>query len=56
MDNLEIKRRATALNSILIKYETDLGVLEKELLKAVEDYHEALKQEKLKELRESIKI
>ena len=56
MDKQEIGRRATALNTILVQYESDLGALEKELLKAVEDYHEALKQEKLKELKESIKI
>ena len=54
MDQQVILQKAEELNAILTKYKSDLGVLEKELLVAVGEYHEALKQEKLKEIKASI--
>jgi len=54
MDQPEIERKASELAAILAKYKSDLGALEKELLAAITEYHEALRQEKLKEIKESI--
>jgi regulator of replication initiation timing len=54
MDKQEIKRKADELNATLLKYKSELGALEKELLKAVADYHDRLKEEKLKEIKGSI--
>jgi len=54
MDKSEIQEKADELRTILVKYKSDLGTLEKELLKAIAEYHDALKDEKLKELRADI--
>jgi len=54
MDKVEIGRKAAELNAILVKYKSDLGMLEKELLKAIDEYHTALKEERLRELKASI--
>ena len=54
MDKQEIQRKAQELQAVLIKYRSDLSVLEQELLKAIADYHAALKEEKLKEIKASM--
>jgi hypothetical protein len=55
MDKAEIERKAEELSDILVKYKKDLGALEGGLFGAINAYHEALKAEKLKEMREKIK-
>ncbi len=54
MDKQEIQRKAGELQAILVQYKSGLSVLEKELLKAISDYQDALKEEKLKEIRGNI--
>ena len=54
MDKQEIQRKVDELKVILVEYKNNLGTLEKELLKVVADYHDALKEEKLKEIKTSM--
>jgi hypothetical protein len=54
MDQHEIQGKANELNDLLSRYGHDLGTLEKELSAAIQRYHEALKEEKLKEIKESM--
>jgi hypothetical protein len=54
MDKQEIQRKAGELRAILAKYKNDLAPLEGELFSAIEDYHLALKEERLKDLRASM--
>jgi hypothetical protein len=54
MNTEEIKQKASELEVILIKYRSDLSVLERELLRAVNAYHAALREEKLKMLKQEM--
>ena len=54
MDKQEIQRKAAELQKVFSEYKGNLNLLEKELLKAIAAYHDALKEEKLKEIRESV--
>jgi hypothetical protein len=54
MDSQEIKQRTAALDDLIAKYKSDLGVLERELAKTIGDYHEALRVEKLKEIKKDM--
>lgn len=54
MDKEKIQRKARELKAILVKYKSDLRPLEKELLQVIADYHLALKEEKLKQLKASM--
>jgi hypothetical protein len=54
MDRQEIQQKVDKLNATLVQYRSDLGTLEKELLKAIDDYHAALKEEKLKMLKQEM--
>ena len=54
MDKEEIRTKTEELRTILAEYRSNLEPLEKELLEAVQRYQDALKEEKLKEIRKSI--
>lgn len=54
MDKQAIQQKAADLEALLVRYRGELGTLEKELLAAIADYHAALKEEKLRELKESM--
>jgi hypothetical protein len=54
MDQQEIQRKASELQTIMSDYKKELGTREKELFDAVEAYLAALKETKLMEIKKSI--
>ena len=52
----EIKQRIKELESIISQHKNDLGGLEKELSKSISEYKKALKEEKIKEIKQAINI
>jgi DNA anti-recombination protein RmuC len=54
MNSQEIQQKVTELQAILSQFRLELGNLEKELYQAITDYQEALKEERLKEIRQSL--
>lgn len=55
MDKQEIQRKVDELKAVLMKHKNDLGEAEKALMDIVSKYHAVVKEENLKELKESIK-
>jgi hypothetical protein len=54
MDQEEIRRKASELQTIMSDYKNKLEIREKELSDAVEEYLGALKEAKLTEIKKSI--
>jgi hypothetical protein len=54
MDQQEIQRKASELQTIMSDYKKELGAREKELFDAVEAYLGALKDARLAEIKKSI--
>jgi len=54
MDKEEIRAKTEAFRTILTEYGSNLEPLEKELLEVIQRYQDALREEKLKEIRKSI--
>ena len=54
MDQQEIQRKATELQTIMTDYKKELGAREKELFDAVDAYLVALKEANLDEIKKSI--
>ena len=52
----EIKQRIKELELIMSQHKSDLGILEKELFKSISEYKNALKEEKIKEIKISLNI
>ena len=54
MDQPIIQQKAKELQAVMSEYKHGLGILEKELYRAISDYQKALEEEKLKEIRASL--
>lgn len=52
----EIRQKIKELEIIMSQYKNDLGGLENELLQVISDYQKALKDEKIKEIKQSLNI
>jgi hypothetical protein len=50
----EIQKKITELQSIMSQYKDELGTLETELFKVISDYEKALKEEKIKEIKQKL--
>ena len=55
MDKKEIQNKATELKNILSKYKSELNQLEKELFATISKYQKRVDEERIKELKESLK-
>ena len=56
MNSQEIQQKIAELEAIMSKYRLTLSRFEKELSSAILDYHRALEEEKLKEIKARLKI
>lgn len=54
MANEESAKKSAALKAVLVRYQSEMAKLKKELSVAVNDYQEVLRTEKLKQLKENI--
>ncbi len=50
----EIQQKIKELESILFQYKNDLGIQEKELFQTISEYKNALREEKIKELKQNL--
>ena len=56
MNKAEIQKKITELESIMSQYKNELGILETELFKVISEYQDALKKEKIKEIKQRLNI
>lgn len=56
MSDPKIQQKVKELESIMLQYKQELGVLDKELFQAISDYQKALDEERLKEIKQSLNI
>ncbi len=54
MDRTTIEEKMAELQSLLVQYRSSLGGLEKDLLAVISEYHAALKEERLRELKKDL--
>lgn len=52
----KIQQKIKELELIMSQYKNNLGGLEKELFQAISDYQKALKDEKIKEIKQNLNI
>jgi oligoendopeptidase F len=56
MDKDEIQKKIAELESIMAQYKNELSVFEKEIFKVISEYQNALKEEKIKEIKQNLNI
>ncbi len=52
----DIRKKITELESIMAQHKNDLSAVEVEIFKVISEYQNALKEEKIKEIKQSLNI